>query len=64
MFIVTPRRNPFRMNHDVRFLSHSSSILFLICVAVVAWMASQDAKVDLKPLIVAVILIYIIFQKQ
>jgi hypothetical protein len=46
------------MNHDVRFLSHSSSILFLICVAVVAWMASQDAKVDLKPLIVAVIPIY------
>ena len=41
MFIVTPRRKPFRMNHDSRFSSHSSSILFRICVAVAAVMAGS-----------------------
>ncbi len=44
MFMVAPRRKPFWMNHDSRFSSHSSSILFGVCVAVVAWTAgSYDA---------------------
>jgi hypothetical protein len=39
MFIITPGRNPFQIYHDARPFSHSSSIYFLVCVAVAAVVA-------------------------